>query len=110
MLILLAFGGRRYLYSFYQHLGAKVGFNFNDIASDDYVSWIKDQPDEFAIYQKAIFLNKTIYFKDVVAQLQSDVLGVSFTPSSEKWVEVDLSEQRLYMKEGQTTVSSFLIS
>lgn len=106
----LAFGGRRYLYSFYQHLGAKVGFNFNDIAKDSYVAWIKNQPDEFTNYQQAIFLNKTIYFKDVVAQLQSDVLGASLTPRGEKWVEVDLSEQRLYMKEGQTTVASFLIS
>ena len=87
---------RQYVYLTYQHLGSKVGLNLNNIASDDYVEDIKTQSGEFENQNKAVFLNRSVDFSDAVA---SHVLGQA-TTSQEKWIEVDLSEQRLYMREG----------
>lgn len=101
---------RRYIYLAYQHLGAKVGMNFNNIASQKYVDWIKSQSEDFENDQTAIFLNKNAVFKDIVMIAKSDILGQSTASSGEKRIEVNLSEQRLYMKEGDRIVGSFLIS
>ena len=110
LFVVLALGGRRYLYWGYQHLGDKFGVNFNNIATDGYVGWIKSQPDELANFQNVVFLNKSIQFKDLVANFRADILGESTVPRTEKWIEVDLSDQKLYMKEGNASVASFLIS
>jgi len=103
---LIALSFRRYVYSSYQHLGSKVGINLNDISKDDYVERIKGQSGEFENEGKAVFLNKNVDFQDVVA---SNILGTA-TTGDEKWIEIDLSEQRLYMKEGARTAGSFLVS
>jgi lipoprotein-anchoring transpeptidase ErfK/SrfK len=107
--LVLAFE-RRYIYLAYQHLGAKVGMNFNNIASQKYVDWIKSQSRDFENDQTAIFLNKSTIYKDIVMIARSDILGQSTASSGEKRIEVSLSEQRLYMKEGDRIVGSFLIS
>lgn len=104
--ILAAVFLRRYVYYSYQHLGEKIGLNLNNIATDEYVDWIKGQSSEFETEKKAVFLNKKVNFYDSVA---SKVLGQT-TTGEEKWIEVDLSEQRLYMKEGTNSVGSFLVS
>ena len=103
---LVALSFRRYVYSSYQHLGSKVGINLNDISKDDYVERIKGQSGEFENQNKAVFLNRNVEFSDAVA---SNILGQE-TTGQEKWIEVDLSEQRLYMKEGTNSVGSFLVS
>ena len=45
----------------------------------------------------------------MVANIDPDILGQN-TASDNKWIEIDLSEQRLYMKEKDRTVGSFLVS
>jgi len=86
-LMLLAFSTRPQIYSTVLHTAYNLGLNLNNIASDDYVSWIKSQPSG-----------------------QTAVLGQTANVDDNKWIEVDLSEQRLYMKEGGQTVNSFLVS
>ncbi len=100
---------KRQIYSTYQHLGLKLGINLNNISQNDYQSFIKSQSQELNSENAAVFLNKQVPFKDTVATLRSDVLGIQTNPA-EKWIEVDLSEQKLYMKEGTNTVGNFLIS
>src|SRR3989338_274518 len=109
VLLFLAIGGRRYIYFSYQHLGPKIGINFNNIATKDYVNWIKLQSGEFENTKSAVFLNKKAVPKDMVANIDPDILGQN-TASDNKWIEIDLSEQRLYMKEKDRTVGSFLVS
>lgn len=108
--LFLGLGGRRYIYSTYQHAGAKFGINFNNIATDDYVKYIKSQTGEFEGNQRAEFLNRLIGFRDRVSTQRADILGEATRPKGEKWIEIDLSDQRLNMKDGDTTVGSFLIS
>ena len=92
--ILFAVFVRQYVYLTYQHLGSKIGLNLNSIAKDNYVEWIQGQSGEFENQKRAVFLNKNVKFSDAVA---SNVLGQA-TTGQEKWIEVDLSEQRLYMR------------
>jgi len=110
LLVFLASPFRRYVYVGYQSLGQQIGINFNNIAQDQYVDWIKLQQDELENKNQAIFLNKNVAFKDEIASSRSDILGESSQPKGEKWIEVDISDQRLYMKEGNTTVGNFLVS
>jgi len=109
VLAFLASPARRYIYFSYQHLGVKVGFNFNNIATQSYVDWIGSQSEELEKDHAAVFLNQNVAFKDAIASYRVDILGQSTDPS-EKWVEIDLSDQRLNMKEGDKTVGSFLVS
>ena len=104
----LFFGGRKYIYSATQHLGYKVGINFNNIATKNYEDFIRSQSDDLESEQIALFLNKTVSFRDI-SQIPTSVLGAS-SSMEEKSIDVNLSEQRLYMKEGDKNVGSFLIS
>ena len=106
LLILFTVFARQYIYLTYQHLGSKIGLNLNSIASDNYVAWIKGQSGEFENQNKAVFLNRTVDFYDTVA---ANALGQT-TTGAEKCIEIDLSDQRLYMKEGTNSVGSFLVS
>jgi len=108
-LLVLAFPLKKYIYSTYQNTGLKLGINFNNIASDDYVEWVREQTQELDSDNSAIFLNRRVPFKDTVANLRSDILGEQ-TAVGEKRIEIDLSDQRLYMKEGERTVGDFLVS
>jgi len=84
------------------------GVNLNNIASNDYVAWIKNQNQDFEESRQAIFLNKNVAKPQALADV--NVLGQQTPTTSEKWIEVDLSDQRLYMKEGNKIVGNFLIS
>lgn len=106
-LLLSLFFTRRYIYLTYQHIGAFVGVNLNNIASDSYVGWIKSQPDDYEGNLSAVFLNNKVDFADIALN-KPNVLGES--TGGERWIEVDLSDQRLYMKEGVNTVGNFLVS
>lgn len=108
--LFLVLGGRRYIYRAYQYAGARFGINLNNIATDDYVSYIKSQTGELESDRRAEFLNQVVDFKDRVFTQRANILGQSTDPKGEKWVEIDLSEQRLYMRESQTQAGSFLIS
>ena len=85
------------------------GINLNNIQNDSYVNWIKEQGNNLQTNQSGIFLNKSIVFKDQVATNTTPILGQQ-TAAGEKWIEVDISDQKLYMKEGNTTVGNFLVS
>lgn len=91
------------------HTAWRFGINLNNIQSDSYVNWIKEQSDNLQTNQSGIFLNKSIVFKDQVATNITPILGQQ-TATGEKWIEVDLSDQKLYMKEDDTTVGNFLVS
>lgn len=86
----------------------QIGVNLNNIASDSYVEWIKNQPQNFEQGQQAIFLNKNVAKSQILAD--ANILGEQTQASGEKWIEVDLSDQRLYMKEGDRIVGNFLVS
>ena len=107
-LFILALGARKYIYQGYQHIGKLVGFNFNNIATQSYVDWIKFQTTDLEADQKAIYLNKLVKFNDV--ESQAAILGTSTSSNPSKVIEIDLSEQRLYLKEDGKDISSFLVS
>lgn len=80
-------GANRYVYLATQHVAYKAGFNINSIAKDQYVSFIKSQMTQ-------------------ANTADSGTLGVN----DNKSIEIDLSEQRLYMKDGANVVNSFSVS
>ena len=98
---------RPYLYLALQHSGYALGINLNNIASADYVDFIKSQNGERENKLSGEFLNQTFDYNELNA-LQANVLGDS--ASSNKKIEIDISEQRLYMKEGDSTIGTFLVS
>lgn len=109
VLVLLASPLRRYLYSAHQHFGNTLGFSFNNIATNDYVLWIKSQTDDLEKENEGIYLNKKVAFRDVTSNKLATVLGQQ-SGGGEKLIDVDLSDQRLNMKEGESTIASYLIS
>lgn len=100
---------RRYLDMSLHRLGMIVGVNLNNIASDDYVAWIKSQSPNFMPGEQAIFLNEKVP-SGLVQNASEEVQVLGDTPDDSKWIETDLSEQRLYLKENGHTVASFLVS
>jgi len=101
---------KRNIFSSFHHTTSKIGINLNNIYSEKYVSWINNQQDDFAPYEKVTFLNKNVTFKDIALNPNSAVLGAIPNYEGERWIEVDISDQRLYMKEGFTTVGTFAVS
>lgn len=106
---LLTFG-RQYIYLGIQHAGLKIGFNFNNISKNSYVQFIKSQTDEFTDSKEVVYLNHKVQFQDIESQLASNFVLGENTQQKKKTIDVNLREQRLYMKEGDTVVGSFLIS
>src|SRR3989344_57377 len=98
---------RKYVALTLNHIAYGMGFNTNNIATSNYVNFINEQSNGEQNLTGATFLNTKINFHDSLAQT-ADVLGAQ--SSAERWIDVDLSEQRLYMKEGDATVNSFLVS
>lgn len=98
---------RRYIDQTINNLSYSVGININNIASDNYVQWINSLPANYRSEDEPVFLNQKVaaFYKPD----QPYVLGEN-TVDDSKWIEVDISEQRLYMKENGNTVNSFLVS
>ena len=72
-----------------------MGINFNNLDSGSYVGFIKSQLGELEKDHAAVFLNQKVDFKDTIASHRVDILGQSTDPG-EKWIEIDLSDQKLY--------------
>lgn len=108
VLTLTATGANKYIYLAAQHISYKAGVNLNDIAKNSYVVWIKSLSPNYKSQDDPIFLNQKlqVYYQPEEAAV---VLGEN-TVDDSKWIEIDLSEQRLYMKENGATVNSFLVS
>ena len=100
---------RTYLDLATNHTAWRFGINLNNIATNSYVNWINSQSDEFISTRDALFLNKKAPPFDVIASSNINILGQQ-SPDDKKWIEVDLSDQKLYMKEGDTIVGNFLVS
>lgn len=98
---------RKYVYLAYQNAAFSAGFNLNNIASGQYVDFIKSQTGEKESAETGTFLSQTFNY-DELNVLQANVLGDS--TSSNKRIEIDLSEQKLYMKEGDNVIGTFLVS
>lgn len=98
---------RPYLYMALQHSSFAVGINLNDIASSKYIEFIKSQNGQKQNNFSGVFLNQTFNYEETNTQ-QASVLGDS--AGSNKKIEIDLSEQKLYMKEEDNTIGTFLVS
>ena len=85
-----------------------LGLNFNDISTQKYVDFIKLNGDFKTNAKQASFLGQKIPVPDNFQQSPT-VLGENL-PDENKWIEVDLSEQKLYLKENGQTAHSFLVS
>lgn len=109
LLLITTLAFRREVYSLYEHLGYILGSNPNVIATNSYVNWIKSQNPTYQPNVAAVFLNNNVTYASSPTQLAS-VLGVNTAATGEKYIEVSLNEQRLYMKQGSTIINSFLIS
>ena len=107
LLILTALPFRENIHATINTTALHLGINLNNIENDDYVDWIKSQTPDFNQGKQAIFLNKDVLNQSTVAGV--DILGQQIPSSGEKWVEVDLSDQRLYMKEGNANVGHYLV-
>ncbi|MDP2632543.1 MAG: L,D-transpeptidase [Candidatus Curtissbacteria bacterium] len=107
--VLIALPIKRHVYRAYQNIGLTFGFNFNNISQNSYKQWIETQPGSIVPGIQAIFLNEKVNVTNSLA-VSSLVLGQQSTADDSKWIEIDLSEQRLYMKENGNNVNSFLIS
>lgn len=82
-----------------------------ELESDAYVDFIKSQAGEDDLSAKeASFHGQK--FPTPHQELTKENLGVLGTEArpEEKWIEIDLSEQRLYAHEGDKTVYNFLVS
>ncbi len=98
---------RPQIYRSGQHVAFSAGININNISKDSYVNWIKFQKDSSS--PEAIFLNKKVpYDRSLATDLT--ILGENSNVDDSKWIEVDLSEQRLYMKQNGNNVGNFLVS
>jgi len=109
MAVLIALPVRRHIYRAYQNVGLTFGVNLNNISTDSYKIWIETQPENKTPNLKAIFLNEEVQEANQLADTTL-VLGKTLGVDDSKWIEVDLSEQRLYMKQNGNTINSFLIS
>lgn len=100
---------KRYVYQAYQNAGMAFGINLNNIASANYVNFIKSQSGQYEnTGTTAIWLNQKITYNNSLADAK--VLGNQSPADPNKWIDINLSEQRLYMKQGASTVASFLVS
>lgn len=107
--VLIIIPVKRHIYRAYQNIGLTFGFNFNNISQNSYKQWIETQPGSIVTGVQAIFLNDKV---NPAFNLADSVLVLGQQPQIDdsKWIEIDLSEQRLYMKENGNNVNSFLIS
>lgn len=108
LLILSAVPIRKNLHANLNKVAWNFGIDLNNLTKDSYVAFINDQEDDFLGARQAIFLNKNVSFKDVAAA-PNQVLGQT-SDTGAKWIEVDISDQKLYMKEGASTVGNFAVS
>ncbi len=99
---------RRYIFISYQSLGKGLGVSVNNISSQKYVNWIKSQQGYSPASQQAIFLNNKVKINQTISETPSNILGASFDDN--KWIEVSLSQQKLFLKDHGNTVASFLVS
>src|SRR3990167_6786670 len=106
-LVLFIAGGNRYIYLAIQHLSYSAGINLNNIAKTSYIEFIKSP----ASQEKAdpVFLNNKVAASYEITE-DLEILGETLGVDDSKWIEIDLSEQRLYMKENGQSVNSFLVS
>ena len=109
LLFVATFQLRPYVYAAYQTAGYKLGLNFNNIATDSYKQWIQTQPITYNKDLQAVFLNKKVAGGNQLAD-NTAVLGQTTGVDDNKWIEISLGEQRLYMKDHGNTVGSFLVS
>lgn len=82
----------------------------NTLESDAYVKFIKSQTGQFDRNAKnAIYNNNIVSMPIEEPVLQAQVLGDQ-TPNDNKWIEINLSQQRLYLHDGGSIVGNFLVS
>lgn len=103
------FGGfRRYIFATYQDIGYKLGAGVNNISTTQYVNWIKSQQGYNQSASQATFLNSNVKIDQTAFKNTTEVLGESVDDN--KWIEISLSQQRLFLKDHGNTVASFLVS
>lgn len=102
-------------------LGLSVGRTFqlkNELTSEKTVEEIKAESGEFdPEAQLAVFLNKSVPVPESEISPTKESLELaerqkvlSATAAENKWIEIDLSDQRIYAHEGDRIVYEFLTS
>lgn len=92
------------------NLAALVSSKTPQLATQEYDNFIKKQSGRYNYYlNEAIFLGKRIPIPEESPTVfnPSTILGQT---TEEKWIEIDLSEQRLLAHEGPQIVYDFLVS
>lgn len=87
--------------------------NQNELLSDAYVGRILNSSGQFdAAAQKAVWFDKEIPLpeSDLADRIQQTLPGPEAIPSQEKWIEIDLTNQALYAREGDKLIYAFKIS
>lgn len=105
--VLLAKSTRQLIYLAYQNTSARLGYNVSELLKPSYIEFIKAQPGTKQASTTASYLGKNFTYSDQSAEAR--VLGDQSVDDN-KWIEVDLSDQKLYMHEGDGIVGSYLIS
>lgn len=85
----------------------------NELERQEYVNFIKSQKGEYnSQVNQGFFNNQPVKIpspQDLAAR-EKEVLGTKAYAGEEKWIEIDLSDQRLYAHEGDRVVYNFLVS
>lgn len=85
-------------------------FHGNGLESDEYVNFIRSQTGKFDTNAKvAYFLNKRVAAPEGPDYEDTKVLGQQ-APDDNKWIEVNLTEQRLYTHDGGAVTGNYLVS
>lgn len=94
---------------FRQNISYKIFPKINELQTSEYISSILKSEGRFVADQKAFFDNRKVVAlqSDFIARAKENVLAAS---AQEKWIEVDLSDQKLYAWEGNQKVFEFVVS
>ena len=104
--------------NFKQALSYFLAPQTNELATKEYVDFTTAQNGQPIATDLAIFDNKSVAnnlskipsFFELTQTASSQVLGETTGQDEEKWIEVNLSEQKLYAWQGQQKVYEFSIS
>jgi lipoprotein-anchoring transpeptidase ErfK/SrfK len=95
---------------FRQSLSYRIFPKINDLQKEKYLESIVRSEGEFVADDAAFFENKKVAAlrSDFIPRVKEEILAA--TVGQEKWIEIDLSDQKLYAWEGNQKIFEFVIS
>lgn len=110
-ILVVAWSGDGALYQKVMTVFGQVG---NELEASTYVQAIENSDGKFDSSKATpVFENLALDFlpQDIVQHTNDKVLAANTTADGrEKWIEIDLSEQRMRAKEGESTLYDFVVS